>query len=505
LTIKTNTQLDYSKPLDVHKWSDYPEVNNFVDQIWDEYLSAIFPEQTGRGKRPKGPRKQQFKVVLLDLYVAWKEDPDLLIGVSLENGAYKANSRYNKLHISNKLREVLRHLESIGLIGLHLGREGAKRSTRIWATDNLIKHFEEANLNLLTINPHEGKEVIVLNITNEAGEKKSIEYRDEDYAEIPRMREEMQRYNALLRRSFIDIGDLEKPIYQDQHWNKKFQNWETRTVQVNHFNKFVRRIFYRGSWEYGGRLHGGFWQQVNEDVRKKILINDFTTVELDFSGLHINIAYALEGLTPLSEDAYQVRPIFNVPAEEQREWMKSLSLMCFNAKNLSGAYQAFRGDQKTGTQAKSLTNEELERLLDAFRSKHPHIKDYLCSDQGVSLMKIDAEIAAKVVNHFTDKEEPILCIHDSFICREQFKEELVQVMNEKVKETLDGYTVGIKAKKHVLDLKPYSTEGIFNVTDLKSIYLKSSNRETKCSGYTARWDEHKYWLHMMENPIYALY
>jgi len=166
---------------------------------------------------------------------------------------------------------------------------------------------------------------------------------------------------------------------------------------------------------------------------------------------------------------------------------------------------SIRGDQKTGTQAKSLTNEELERLLDAFRSKHPHIKDYLCSDQGVSLMKIDAEIAAKVVNHFTDKEEPILCIHDSFICREQFKEELVQVMNEKVKETLDGYTVGIKAKKHVLDLKPYSTEGIFNVTDLKSIYLKSSNRETKCSGYTARWDEHKYWLHMMENPIYALY
>ena len=149
------------------------------------------------------------------------------------------------------------------------------------------------------------------------------------------VRAEMKRYNALLRRSFIDIGDLEKAIHQDQHWNKKFQSWETRTVQVNHFNKFVRRIFYRGSWEYGGRLHGGFWQQVNEDVRKKILINDFTTVELDFSGLHINIAYELEGLTPLSADAYQVELIFNVTAEEQREWMKSLSLMCFKAKSLN--------------------------------------------------------------------------------------------------------------------------------------------------------------------------
>ena len=128
---KTNTQLDYSRPLDVHKWSDYPEVNTFVDQIWDDFLATHFPDSTGRGKRPKGPKKQQFKVLLLDLYVAWKEDPDLLIGVSMETGAYKANSRYNKLHISDQLPVVIRYLEKINLISLHLGREGSKRSTRI--------------------------------------------------------------------------------------------------------------------------------------------------------------------------------------------------------------------------------------------------------------------------------------------------------------------------------------------------------------------------------------
>ena len=37
-------------------------------------------------------------------------------------------------------------------------------------------------------------------------------------------------------------------------------------------------------------------------------------------------------------------------------------------------------------------------------------------------------------------------------------------------------------------------------TDLKSIYLKRSNRET-WSGSRARWSEHRYWLHMIENPI----
>ena len=45
-------------------------------------------------------------------------------------------------------------------------------------------------------------------------------------------------------------------------------------------------------------------------------------------------------------------------------------------------------------------------------------------------MNIDGAIAAKVVNHFTNKMNPssAFMIH---LLSEQFKEELVQVMNEK--------------------------------------------------------------------------
>jgi hypothetical protein len=500
LKSKTNTQLDYSRSLDVHKWSDYPEVNSFVDQIWEGYLATEFPEQTGRGKRPKGPKKQQFKVLLLDLYVAWREGPDLLIGVSMETGAYKANSRYNKLHISDQLPDVIHYLEEINLLGLHLGREGSKRSTRIWPTQELMKLFKGSKLHLLTINPHKDKEVIVLNDSD----SKALEYSDEDYAEIPRMRAEMQTYNELLRKSFIDIGDLEEPFFTTMYWDRHKQCHVERVVRVNHFNKFVRRIFYRGNWQYGGRLHGGFWQRIDEEARKKILINDFKTVELDFSGLHVNIAYALEGLTPFSGDPYAVEPVLNVPAPEQRSLMKSLILMCFNATSLTGAFQAFRNEQPTGSYGKRLTNLELGRLLEAFKRKHPLIQNYLCSDQGVHLMNIDGAIAAKVVNHFTNKNEPVLCIHDSFICREQFKDELIQVMNEKTSDTLAGYIVGIKSNKQVPDVQPYSDEGIFNASKLKDIYLNHDYRQFRCTGYTDRWSEHKYWLHMLEHPIYAV-
>ena len=83
------------------------------------------------------------------------------------------------------------------------------------------------------------------------------------------MRTEMQKYNELLRKSFIDIGDLGEPIYRAMVWDRLKQSHVERTVRIDHMNKFVRRIFYRGNWQYGGRLHGGFWQQIGEDIRKK--------------------------------------------------------------------------------------------------------------------------------------------------------------------------------------------------------------------------------------------
>ena len=108
---KTPEELRYSRPLDVHKWSDHSEVNDFVDQLWDEFLASEFAESVTRGKRPKTSLKQQFKVLLLDLYIAWKEDPELLIGVAMSKSSYKTNSRYNALHISQKMIDLINYLQ----------------------------------------------------------------------------------------------------------------------------------------------------------------------------------------------------------------------------------------------------------------------------------------------------------------------------------------------------------------------------------------------------------
>ena len=504
---KTNNQLEHSRLFDVHKWSDYPEVNTWVNKLWEDYLASEYPETTTAGKRPKASLKQQFKVLLLDLYVAWKEDPELLIGVYLTKSAYKPNSRYNTLHISYVIVEIINYLHSADLIGLHKGSESARRTTRIWPTQELLEHFKASEVTPLMVNIHKDQEVIVLNkaAPDEQGRfrrpGKPIEYKDEDYAEIPRMRQEVKKYNELLRTSFIDIGDLEKPVVEQEYWDRHQRRMVTRQVRINHHNKFVRRVFYRGSWYLGGRFHGGFWQQIKEK-RNNILINDHRTVELDFSGLHINLAYALEGLRPLQGDPYSVELVFDTTPEQQREWVKGLSLMLINAKDEKKAIQAFRDAQPTGSEAKHFTNIQIKRLIEAFTEKHQAITKYFCSDSGVMFMSLDGAITAKVIKHFTDLKEPILSVFDSYICREGVKDNLIQGMDEVITDTLGGYVIGIKANKEIEDIASRTVRGVIDLSQMKDLYLNRPKDTERFNGYEKRWEEHKEWLYMIERPIY---
>lgn len=52
----------HSRPLDVHRWSEHPEVAAFVDRVWAEYL----PEEAKSGPRPKTPFRHQLRVLILD-------------------------------------------------------------------------------------------------------------------------------------------------------------------------------------------------------------------------------------------------------------------------------------------------------------------------------------------------------------------------------------------------------------------------------------------------------
>ena len=97
----------YSRPLDVHRWSDYSEVNDFVNEIYLILKSIKGHEDTG---------KKLVKVLLLDLYVAWYANPDLMIMFSRNNNSYKGRFRHNELHVGKKIIDIVDTLVSKEII-----------------------------------------------------------------------------------------------------------------------------------------------------------------------------------------------------------------------------------------------------------------------------------------------------------------------------------------------------------------------------------------------------
>jgi len=500
--MKSLQNLDHSRPLDVHIWSGYPSVNSWINRIWSDHFEARFARSGHSGRPPKTNPKSQLKVLLLDFFVAWSSDPDLLIGIAMTKSGYSLN-RYNALHISSIMIELVNTLVAKGLIDKQVGSEAAGKTTRIWPTQVLIDEFLRLDVSEFDIESAWDKEVIVLNqksfeeIESEDKNKrvkaKAIDYDDDDFEAIREMRADLRAYNALLSKTYVDVGSLEKPFVVRK---SKQPNRKDTFVPINQRSKFVRRIFYRGDWTLGGRFHGGFWQQIGSEYRKDILINDQRTVEIDFSGMHISLAYGLEGHQP-PKDPYDIGPMhemLGVMQSEQRPIVKQLILCAINAEGRKQSFRAFRQSQPAKTIQKSLKDDQLQMLIEAFCEKNASVKSYIASDSGVSLMAVEARVAARVINHFVKRDLPILTIHDSYIVQFGKDEELIKAMNRATKEELKGYQINLDVE--TVSLGAIKQLGAMETMDRGLDYLalkKAMSSIQRCKGYKARLKKYQSW------------
>ena len=408
----TSDNLNNSRLLDVHVWSDYPEINYLVDTLWKTYFEPI--DVSRRGPKPKAPKKVHLKVLLLDLYVCFLNDPRMYLAVHMSMSGWKANSRYNALHLSSQMIGIVRKLVDLEYLEFHKGYEG--KLSRIRATDRLHYLFHSIAVPLPAISFHHSQEVLELRgdaDTEISISKPKLEYKDTDAT--VKMRAVLLTYNDLLRRSHLDICSLEQPFI-DRVITKGPRQGEQVRIHIDHRNIFVKRVFNKGSWELGGRFYGGWWQFIDKDLRSDIMINDKPTIEIDYKSMHI--ALLLAHIKQKSNyDPYSLsKSIFpNRNDLDQRSVVKQLVLMALNASDRKTAFSAFRGDQPTGHPAKKLTNVELSKLLDAFIEEYPDLAPFMCTGKGLQLMYIDSCIAEQVIDHFTNLSIPILCLHDSFI------------------------------------------------------------------------------------------
>lgn len=185
MTIIDNPQ--HSRPIDVHRWSDHPEVKALVDDIWEVWLPQKItgkPGETRPGPKPKTPLKKQLRVLILDLYVAWLDDPELSLGISMDMTAWKTNSRYNALHLSKGLIPLVKSLGAASLLEISTGSysgPGAKgnRTTRIRASESLQMLFQQTKFDRDDVTRFEGEEIIIFRDAIDANMRgREVEYAD---------------------------------------------------------------------------------------------------------------------------------------------------------------------------------------------------------------------------------------------------------------------------------------------------------------------------------------
>ena len=399
-------ELNFARPLDIHTWSDYPEVNIFVDLIFKEM---------GKVEGNQRIVKKSLKVLLLDLYVAWSTNPNLLLMFSRDNNQYKARSRYNELHISKKIIAIVDALVDAGFIndkiGIHDRETGSSFRTRLWPTRKLIEKFKRAKFSVFHIHHSDQRETVVLR--NE--DKEDLKYEDADSSfDIHAARTLLKDYNKLLDRTHIDLDTLEAS-------HLELGTGPNRTVlEINQRNKFVRRIFNKSSWDKGGRFYGGWWQQCPKEWRKKIAFDGVRAMELDYSGFHIVLLYALVGIDywkDINVDPYLIDPTDCInPAIDLRSVAKLLFLTAINASNEDKTYRAFRDQCEPSTKEKNLTNNQLKLIIEQLRTKHSPISDKFASSEGLNLMYIESQVTERLIERFVYHHKcPILCIHDSYL------------------------------------------------------------------------------------------
>lgn len=439
-----------SRPLDVHRWSDFPELRACLTGLVNE-INAVEKRTRARTRLGDKQFRDAIRCIVLDLYVAWCADPKLEVGVSLRKASFGTGTRYNALYFTyDTFLPALRGLIALGYVEkvrkhFHDPRTGIGRSTRIRTTPKLIELLTvggEVTLAKLCFRSDSyADEVIILR--DEA--KNDIEYNET--TSTTQMREELERINAALAGHWLDLEVPDSRITAlNAEMATDYRRGNREAPYVDFAARRLRRIFNNNDWHQGGRFYGGWWQSVPKEYRTRITINGKRTVEIDYSVMHPALMYAQVG-AKLEGDAYDI----NVP-NVKRDLIKRTFNQLVNAKGRTDAKSDFN-EHECGMSWKELQ----ERI----KARHRPIARFLGTGHGLRLQNADAQIANRIMLQFLRMNYVCLPVHDSFIVHHELQDDLTKIMHDEflkqcgahisTKPTFDVTTTGNVKRGRVID------------------------------------------------------
>ena len=241
------------------------------------------------------------EAILCDLCAVALEPTDHdSVHLPLSNKILRTKSRYKATALGKTLPDILKIMAApeMDFVVLEKGRSTFKivddelnvafaggRQTIIQPGPKLLSRIERFGITRDDIGPAPEEEVIILRAPKHHSNS-TAEYEEyEDDQTTQALRDQMRDINAWLHAADITCSH----------------------PQVNPAQRRLRRIFNNSDFAQGGRLYGGFWQQLSSDKRQEhILIEGDYCIELDYGQMSLMILYGLTDNTPPEGDLYDL-------------------------------------------------------------------------------------------------------------------------------------------------------------------------------------------------------
>ena len=256
--------------------------------------------------------------------------------------------------------------------------------------------------------------------SRKAGNRRELSEAELKLPNVKRWLAELSVVNQLLAETccFLDVPD--NLLLQIGEEIRSRPKDKSHAAGINYSDRQLVRIFVDESFSTGGRLYAGWWQAVPDQYRRNIVINDVSTVEVDFSGIALRCLYARIGLY-LPDDPYDIGLNFTGSGDPRRKWVKRYVNASLNDKK--GTFRL----EKWQLAEVGLTHSELDQRV---RTKLQPIAHYFGSGVGVTLQFLDSEIAMGVLLNLAKEGIPCLPIHDSFIVQAHHELRLINLMQQ---------------------------------------------------------------------------
>jgi hypothetical protein len=329
-------------------------------------------------------------------------------------------NRYQPFSFPRSFPQILDDLCDLGFakqtLGKFSGFPGQSKQTAVRAGPKLIELIQEQKVALEDLGGSDEGEIIILSRPKRGhwDEGERIDYPDD--ATTNRFRSELRAINAWLESADIrfDATAHSKPV-------------NVRARQL-------RRQFTLGRFDRGGRLFGGFWENLPKRVRLQgIRIDGEPVVGLDYSQLNPLLAYHVAEADPPAEDAYTLPGL-----EKCRDGVKKV----FNAMLFKHPVLKF----PKGARALFPRRVKCEDVTEAILLRHPMLKGVLSyPGTGHQLQFLESEIMMGVLRSCQGRNMVALPVFDCVVVKASAEGVVREIMRRQFK-TVAGLDVTVKTE-----------------------------------------------------------